>query len=317
MEYVCRVFVNNMGFFMLPLEPLSGIATFVVSAQSVSFTEAAERLGISKSAVGKSIARLEERLGVKLFHRTTRKLTLSADGQAYFAACSAALNEITAAEAALTSGGKNPSGRLRIDMPVAFGRKVMLPILLKIGRKYPALEFTLTFTDRLVDPIEEGIDLAIRFGDPKDSTGLVARRLTAQRWAICASPTYLRQNPPPQHLDEVQNHHGIVGYRSGQPLSWRVNIHGVPSRFVPPPTHQIDDGIAIIDAAIAGLGLCQMPLSLLQEHLDAGSLVTVLDDCTQDLIEVYAVWPAASHLRPKIRYVVDELIELGSQGMLD
>ena len=86
---------------------------------------------------------------------------------------------------------------------------------------------------------------------------------------------------------------------------------------MPPPAHQIDDGIAIIDAAIAGLGLCQMPLSLLQERLEAGSLVTVLDDCTQDLIEVYAVWPVASHLRPKIRYVVDELIELGSQGMLD
>lgn len=302
---------------MLPVEPLSGIATFVVAAKSSTFTEAAEKLGISKSAVGKSIARLEERLGVKLFHRTTRQLTLSTDGEAYFAACSSALGEIASAEAALGSRRHQPSGRLRIDMPVAFGRQVMMPILVEIGKSYPELQFTLTFTDHLIDPIEEGVDLAIRFGDPKDSTDLVARRLTRQRWLICASPDYLRQHGTPQTLEDVQAHHGIVGYRRGQPLSWRVSREGIAQRLHPPPTHQIGDGEAIIEATLAGLGLCQIPESLLRRHIASGRLVTVLDDYTPDPIDVYAVWLKTAHLRPKVRLIVDELVKLGQFGKLD
>ncbi|ROR24736.1 LysR family transcriptional regulator [Comamonas sp. BIGb0124] len=302
---------------MLPVEPLSGIATFVVAARSHSFTEAAELLGISKSAVGKSIARLEDRLGVKLFHRTTRKLTLSADGEAYFAACSLALNEIATAETALSSRLHQPSGRLRIDMPVAFGRQVMLPILLEMGKTYPELQFTLTFTDHLIDPIEEGVDLAIRFGEPKDSTDLIARRLTSQRWVICASPDYLTQHGTPRTLDDVQHHHGIVGYRRGQPLSWRVSSEGLTQRLNPPPTHQIGDGDAMVEATLAGLGLCQMPLSLLRRHIQSGRLSTVLEEYTADLIDVYAVWPKVAHLRPKVRHIVDALVELGGLGKLD
>lgn len=300
-----------------PGEPLGGIATFVVAARSESFTEAAEKLGITKSAVGKAIARLEERLGVKLFHRTTRRLTLSADGEAYYAACSAALEELAAVEHTLTTGAREPSGRLRVDMPVAFGRQVMLPILLDIGRRYPALQLTLTFTDHLIDPIEEGVDLAIRFGEPKDSTGLVARRLTQQRWVVCGAPDYLAANGTPKTLDDVQRHSVIVGYRRGQPPSWRVSQAGNSFRFAPPATHQISDGIAMIDAALAGLGLLQMPTSLLRGYIESGRLVPVLDDYTQDQVDVHAVWPKVGHLRPKIRSVVDVLLELGRAGALD
>ncbi|MDH1264424.1 LysR family transcriptional regulator [Pseudomonas sp. GD03944] len=301
---------------MLPIESLSGVTTFVVTARARSFTDAAEKLGVSKSAVGKSIARLEERLGVKLFHRTTRRVTLSADGAAYLAACSAALDEIAAAETCLGTRSHQPTGRLRIDMPAAFGRQVMLPLLLEIGRRYPGLHFTLTFTDHLIDPIEEGVDLAIRFGDPKDSTDLIARRLTSQRWVICGAPDYLAHHGTPQTPDDLQAHCGIVGYRRGQPLSWRVNVEGVAQRVAPPPTHQMGDGEAIIAATVAGLGLCQIPLSLCREHIEAGRLVTVLDAYTADLIDVHAVWPRTAHLRPKVRYVVDTLVELGRAGRL-
>lgn len=300
-----------------PLEPLSGINTFVVAARSGSFTEAAEKLGITKSAVGKSIARLEERLGLQLFHRTTRRLTLSADGEAYYQACALALGEIAAAESILTSGACAPSGRLRVDMPVAFGRQVMLPVLLGIAGRYPDLQLTLTFSDHLIDPVEEGIDLAIRFGEPKDSAGLVARRLTRQRWVICAAPTYLEASGIPLALDDVQNHRVIVGYRVGQPLSWRVSDQGQPFRFVPPAIHQFGDGVAMIDGAVAGLGLVQQPLSLVRRQIEAGLLVTVLDRFTQDPVDVHAVWPKVAHLRPKVRSVVDELVELGRTGALD
>ncbi|MCP1623639.1 LysR family transcriptional regulator [Pseudomonas nitroreducens] len=301
---------------MLPIESLSGITTFVVAARAHSFTDAAAQLGVSKSAVGKSIARLEERLGVKLFLRTTRRVTLSADGQAYFAACSAALEEIGAAENSLGGRAMSPSGRLRIDMPVVFGRKVMMPILLEIGCRYPDLHFTMTFADHLIDPIEEGVDLAIRFGEPKDSTELIARRLTSQRWVICGAPKYLEKHGTPVTLDDLAFHQGIVGYRRDQPLSWRVSIEGEAQRFSPPATHQLSDGDAIVDATLAGLGLCQIPESLVREHIAEGRLVTVLDEYTQDLVDVHAVWPRAAHLRPKVKCVVETLVELGQLGRL-
>lgn len=301
---------------MLPPESLNGITTFVVAARAQSFTEAAERLGVSKSAVGKAIARLEARLGVQLFHRTTRSLALSADGEAYFAACSAALDDIVAAEAALDSRSCRPSGRLRIDVPIAFGRRVVLPILLRLGKEYPELQFTLSFTDHLIDPIEEGIDLAIRFGDPKDSAGLVARRLTAFRWVICASPSYLAAHGTPRTLRDVHHHQGIVGFRPGPPLSWRVSDGTESYRLTPPATYEIGDGDAMIDATLAGFGLCQMPLPLVREHIDAGSLKTVLDEFTLDFVDVHAVWPKSAHLRPKVRRVVDMLVDLGSSGGL-
>ncbi|MCP2091614.1 UNVERIFIED_ORG: DNA-binding transcriptional LysR family regulator [Paraburkholderia sediminicola] len=302
---------------MNPLESLNGIATFVATARSSSFTEAAEQLGISKSAVGKSIGRLEQRLGVKLFHRTTRRITLSADGEAYFAACAMALDEITAAESALGPRSQEPAGRLRIDMASAFGRQCIMPVLLELGHTYPQLQFTMTFTDHVIDPVEEGVDLAIRFGELADSSGVVARRLASQQWVICGSPDYLAREGMPQSLDDIGAHRCVVGYRRGQPLSWRVKQDGRSFRIHPPSTHQISDGEAMIDAAAAGLGLCQMPLSLFRKHIEAGRLVTVLDAYRPDPVDVHAVWPKVAHLRPKVRHVVDALVELGRQGRFD
>ena len=299
------------------IESLSGIATFVAVARAASFTQAGTALGISKSAVGKAVARLEDRLGVKLFHRTTRRLALTADGEAYFAVCARALEGIAEAEGSL--GGKLlvPAGRLRIDMPAAFGRKVMLPILLDIGKAYPALQLTLTFTDDVIDLVEEGVDLAIRFGTLEDSSDLVARRLTSHRWVICAAPAYLVAQGVPQVLADIAHHDCIVGYRRGRPLAWHIVENGQPARLAPPPTHQISDGEAMVDAAVAGIGLCQMPLALMRPHIEAGQLVTVLDDWTSREIDVHAVWPRTAHLRPKVRHVVDTLVKLGGEGRLD
>lgn len=295
---------------MIPIDSFQGVITFVVAARSQSFTEAADRLGLSKSAVGKAIARLEERLGTQLFHRTTRRISLTADGDAYYAACTTALEEFNAAEGALGPGTKEPSGRLRVDMPVAFGRRVVAPLLFEIAKKYPDLQLNITFSDHLVDPIEEGIDLLVRFGELKDTSGLVARRLARQRWAICAAPAYLSSFGEPETLASLAQHHCIVGHRRGQPLSWRVREGGETFRFAPPSTHQIGDGEAMILAAVAGIGLCQMPRSLFAEDIEAGRLVEVLGDYEPEPVEVHAVWPKVSHLRPKVRYVVDELVKV-------
>jgi DNA-binding transcriptional LysR family regulator len=302
---------------MVAFEPLSGIVTFVAVARAESFTQAGEQLGVSKSAVGKAVARLEERLGVKLFHRTTRRLSLTADGEAYFAVCARALEGISEAEGSLGARLAVPSGRLRIDMPAAFGRKVMLPILLDIGTAFPALQMTLTFSDNVIDLVEEGVDLAIRFGTLEDSSDLMARKLTSHRWVICATPEYLRQHGTPLSPVDIAGHRCIVGYRRGRPLAWHIEVDGQAARLAPPPTYQIGDGEAMVDAALAGIGLCQMPLALLRQYIDSGKLVTVLDVCTQRSIDVHAVWPRTAHLRPKVRHVVDTLVKLAKQGRLD
>jgi DNA-binding transcriptional LysR family regulator len=301
---------------MAETDALSGIAVFVTAARAGNFTLAAEQLGITKSAVGKSIVRLEERLGVKLFNRTTRRTTLTSDGEAYFVACSAAFDEIAATEAALTSRNQVIGGRLRLDMPVAFGRRILLPILLEIAKPHPRLSLTLSFTDAVIDPLHDEVDLVIRFGSLPDTHGLVARKLTSQRLMICASPSYLGEHGCPRSIDDLADHWNIVGMRRGPPVSWLVQEDGITKRVAPRPTHQMSDGGAIIEAAVAGFGICQMPSSVVREHLEAGTLVSIMEDHSQASVDVHAVWARQGQLSPKVRYVVDRLTEYAGKGRL-
>ncbi|MCY1325927.1 HTH-type transcriptional regulator DmlR [compost metagenome] len=302
---------------MNEFDHLGSVAAFVTAARAGSFTAAAEKLGVSKSAIGKSIARLEDRLGMQLFNRTTRKMVLTDDGQAYFGICASSLDNILGVEAALTTSRHNLTGRLRIDMPVSFGRRIMLPILLEITRPYPRLQLTLTFTDHVVDPIAEGIDLVIRFGDLDDCDGLIARKLSSQRLVTCASPGYLEKHGTPQTVDDLGDHACIVGYRRGRPLTWWMDLYGAKRRFQPPATFEFGDGDAIIDAATGGFGICQFPLSLVRSQIQHGALVPVLERFSTCDVDIHAVWSRTSHLSPKIRHVVDRLVEIASTGGLD
>lgn len=297
---------------------LTGIHTFVTAARCQSFTRAAEELGISKSAVGKAIARLESRLDIALFHRTSRHISLTADGQAYYASCANALEALNDAERALITGHERPSGRLRVDMPAAFGRAVLLPVLLDIAQEHPDLRLTVTFTDHLVDPIEEGIDLLVRFGPVEDSSGLVGRPLTRQRLVICGSPAYLEAYGMPTAIDSLDNHRCIVGYRRGRSLAWTVqDDNGALVRIHPPATFELSDGDAIVRTALSGCGLCQVPISLAREAIDRGALIPVLEQQSTHEVTVHAIWPATRHLLPKVRRVVDELLKQAQVGALD
>jgi DNA-binding transcriptional LysR family regulator len=298
------------------LEPLNGIRTFVAAARTGSFTAAAVELGIGKSAVGKSIARLEERLQVKLFHRTTRRLILTVEGDAYFATCTNALADITAMEETLSSRSNVPRGRLRIDLPAAYGRKVILPVLLSISQKFPALELTITFSDYLIDPIEEAVDLLIRFGEVRDSGDLVARHLGTQQLVVCASPHYLEVAGTPASLESLNKHRCIVGYRRGQPLTWSLrDDQNKVVRIAPPPNHQMGDGEAIVAAALAGCGVCQLPSFLVCDHIREGALTPILEEFATS-IDVNLIWPKTRHVLPKVRRVVDELILLHQANFL-
>jgi DNA-binding transcriptional LysR family regulator len=302
---------------MVEQDPLAGVTVFAAAARAGSFTVAAERLGLTKSAVGKAVARLEARLGTKLFHRTTRLTRLTADGEAYLAACAAAIDEITAAQAALASAGRVLSGRLRVDMPVAFGRRVLLPILIDIARSHPDLNLSLTFTDATSDLLHDDVDLAIRFGALKDSSHLIARHLVDQDRVICAAPSYLDRHGRPKISADLRSHYCVVGSPKGPPLAWVIREDGEEKRFTPPPTHQLSDGEAMVAAAVAGLGLCQVPVSMAREHLARGELEAVLTDISTVPVEVHAVWPRQAHLSPRVRHLVDRLLAEAATGRLN
>ncbi|EPK7360672.1 TPA: LysR family transcriptional regulator [Kluyvera cryocrescens] len=303
---------------MRTTDNLGGITAFATTAQLGSFTAAAERLGLTKSAVGKSVGRLEARLGIKLFHRSTRRLSLTPDGEMFLARCQQAIDILEQAEAELTSHVVQPAGRLRVDLPSAFGRQRVLPILLAIARQYPALSLTVTFSERFVDLIEEGIDLVVRIGELADSSGLVARRLTTQKLVLCAIPSYLQRHGEPQKPDELSDHHCVVGFRRNQPISWLFKAqNGQTVRVTPPATHEFADGDAMLAATLAGCGLSQLPRWLVAEHLRRGELVEVLAEYAGGEMPISAIWPKNRQPLPKIRYAVDELVRAAREGLLD
>ncbi len=303
---------------MRTTDNLGGITAFVATAQHGSFTAAAERLGLTKSAIGKSVGRLEERLGVKLFQRSTRRLSLTPEGETFLTSCQSAIAALEQAQAQLTSHISHPSGRLRIDVPAAFGRKRILPVVLNIARQYPELTLTMTFSDRFVDQIEEGIDLVIRIGELEDSSGLVARRLTTQKLVICASPDYLLAHGEPAHPHALHQHQCIVGFRRNQPRSWLLKEKdGSVQRFIPPATHEFSDGDGMLAATLAGCGLSQLPLWLVGNDLQKGTLKEVLAGHSGGEMPISAMWPKNRHLLPRIRFVVDELLRAAGAGLLD
>ncbi|CAE1144152.1 LysR family transcriptional regulator [Serratia sp. Tan611] len=296
-------------------ESLRGITHFVITAKSSSFTEAAEQLGITKSAVGKSVARLEARLGTRLFHRSTRKLSLTSDGEAYLTSCLSALEILDSAENTLSKRQDNPAGTVRIDMPASFGRNLMMPVLLELISRYPALRLALTFNDRLIDPVEEGVDLVLRLGELQSTDALIARRLGRQRLILCASSAYLEQYGVPGDTEALKAHSCIMGYRRGAPLAWRLRPVGEREvKFISAAAHQISDGDAMLQACLAGAGIAQFPESMVKSHLDAGHLVTVMADHMPDPVELNVIWPRTRHLIPKVRIIVDELLTKSSEG---
>ncbi len=303
---------------MRKTDHLNGITTFVITARLGSFTAAAEQLGLTKSAVGKSVTRLEDRLGIKLFHRSTRNLSLTDDGERYLASCQYAIEILEHAEAEATAHIKHPSGRLRIDVPAAFGRQRILPLLLKITQDYPSLTFTITFSERFVDVIEEGIDLVVRIGELSDSSGLVARRLTTQKLVICASKEYLSSRPPLNTIEDIANHACVVGIRRDQPIAWLLKeADKTIKRIIPPPTFEISDGEAMLHAVLAGNGISQLPRWLVDQYLNRGELVEVLTEYAGAEMPISAIWPKSRHMLPKIRYMVDSFVEAAQTGRFD
>jgi DNA-binding transcriptional LysR family regulator len=293
------------------IEPgsLQGLPSFVHAVQTGSFTQAAQRLGVTASAVGKAVALMETRLGVRLLNRTTRSLGLTAEGEAYYQACVEALTVLDAGQAQLAAHRRVPSGRLRVDLPLAFGRRCVAPILFEIAGRFPDLALDISFNDRRVDLVQEGIDLAIRIGELEDSTGLVARRLHTQRSAICAAPAYLDRHGRPQTIEALEGHALIVYGRDGFVSPWFLrDAERRLRKYTPRGRIVLGHGEPMLDAALKGCGITYLPTWLMADELASGRLERTL---SADLVEgapVHAIWPATRTLAPKIRFVVDELV---------
>ncbi|HFJ8954179.1 TPA: LysR substrate-binding domain-containing protein [Serratia liquefaciens] len=288
---------------------LNGISVFVTAVEAGSFALAASRLHLSRSAVGKTIARLEQRLAVRLFHRTTRSLSLTDDGALFYERCLRALEEIRTAEMLLESGKQQVNGRLRVSMPVLFGRMCIAPLLTSMAREHPGLELELSFNDRVVDLIEDGFDLAIRNGTLVSSSGLVARRVGDHRMTLCAAPEYLLRSGEPKTLEQLAQHDAVTYMRAGVVLNWMLlDACGKEQEVIPKKGLQMDDLQAIADATVAGFGIAWLPCWLVREALLKGELVRLMRNRPGMSFDVHAVWPQTPHLPLKVRLAVDTLV---------
>ena len=273
-----------------------GVELFLQIVESGNLTEAAERLNLTRSAVGKGLARLEARLGACLLQRSTRRQRLTEDGQAYYEHCLRALAELEAAESVLESGRQQPRGRLRVSVPLAFGHHYAAPALWALLDRYPELEIDLCFSDRMIDLVQEGFDMAVRIGPLPDTDRLSARRLGQQVMGLAASPAYLQRKGAIGSIEDLAAHRGIA-YRSNTAQR---------SRLVSPLI--LDDLQAVADAAIAGVGLAWLPSWLIAHYALRGQLQAVLPSYREQPAPIHVIWPTAAHMPAKTRCAIDALV---------
>ncbi|RWQ55361.1 LysR family transcriptional regulator [Mesorhizobium sp.] len=291
------------------MDRLTSMAVFVKTVDLGSFAATAAALDLSGPMVGKHVRFLEERLGVRLINRTTRRQSLTDFGRAYYERCRMVLAEAEAADALAADQLSEPRGKLRVIMPVHFGRRCVAPILLELAQRYPALELDLSFSDPIADLAEDGCDLAIRTGNLEDRAGVMARRVARQRMVVCASPSYLEMHGLPRQIGDLGSHQTIIYRRSGRVVQpWLFPRHGQPALEVMPVGRlRFDDLAAIADAAAAGMGLAWLPYWLVRERIQAGALVPLLSDQPGFLYDAYALWLQTPHLPLKVRLAVEAL----------
>ncbi|MFM0062055.1 LysR family transcriptional regulator [Paraburkholderia aspalathi] len=286
------------------MDNLNGIVAFVSTAEALSFVAAGRKLGISASAVGKTIAKLEQALGVRLFHRTTRKVTLTDEGRHFYDRCRRILEDLRDAQAVLSEAAQTPRGKLRVSLP-AIGYRFLFPVLPEFTRLYPDVELDLDFNDRLVDVVEGGFDAVIRSGALTDSS-LMSRRLGAFCFVLCASPRYLAQAGVPRTLRDLEAH-ACVRYRfptTGKLQPWGLLADGSePANLRTAMT--FNNMEALREAVIADFGIGYMPDFLVRDALATGMLTTVLDELRIAPGQFSILWPSSRQLSPKLRVFVD------------
>ena len=297
---------------------LGSIELFCKAAELGNFTAAAEALGVTPAAVSRSVGRLEDRLGLRLFVRTTRRVALTDDGRVYFEQCREALMQIELAERAITEHQVVPSGVLRISVPTTYGHYRVLPCLPKFTARYPLIKIDISISNRVVDFVEEGFDLAIRMGEPQDSR-LIARKLEDATLGVFASPGYLKRRGIPKNLDDLQRHDCVqfIFPSTGRPMSWIFHKDGADVDFAfESQVRCQEDVLGCVTYARAGGGCFQIYHYIAQDAVTRGELVEILQPFGGRSRPFSMLYPQNRHLSAKIRVFIDFLAqEVHAGGM--
>lgn len=295
---------------------LNDILVFMAVVDTGSFIAGGKTMGLSRSAAGKAIIRLEDRLGARLLNRTTRTLSVTDEGRVFYEHGLQVLASVDEAEASVAGQSGTPRGILRLTLPDAFGRLVVLPLLKTYLAAWPDIQAEVSFTDRVADIVDEGFDLAVRIGVTTPDTRLVSRVVATHRALLCAAPSYLDERGKPGDIDALSTHDCLIFSSGNQRQSWRFRADGGSwikaqgrSRL------RLDSGEAIRDAAIAGLGIALLPDFLVANDLKAGRLQQVLPGCAEEEVKIVAIYPNRRLLEPRVRRFIDLMVdELGTRN---
>lgn len=289
---------------------LGSIELFCKAAELGGFTPAAEALGVTPAAVSRAITRLEERIGARLFARTTRQVRLTDDGRSYYEECRAALTQIEEAERAISGKQSEPQGLLRISVPTTYGHYRLIPLLPRFMGRYPGVQVVVSISNRNIDFVEEGYDLAVRLGEPQDSR-LVARRLEDATLGVFASPVYLHEHRRPKTLEDLREHQCIqfVLPSTGRPMPWIFRDDGKDVDFTFKSALRVeDDVLGCVTAARAGGGVFQTYHFIAQEAVARGELIEVLKPYGGRTRPFSLLYPQNRHLSAKVRAFVDFML---------
>lgn len=284
------------------MDKLESMQVYVCVVDTHSFARAAEVLGLPRSTVSRVIKALEAYLGIQLLQRTTRKLSVTADGRRYYDECKNLLANIAAMESSFPGRSAQPKGRFKVGMPQSLARHCILPRLPDFLRHYPDLELILCSSDNVEDIIQEGYDCAIRTGRIDDSTTLIARPLANFTWVILASPTYIARHGKPETVNDLERHHavGYLNHRTGRTIEWFFTLDDGDCAIRMKETLAVDDTDAYIQAGVEGLGLIRVASYLAAPYLKSGALVPCMGNLSFDL-PLSLVYPQNRYLPPSVR----------------
>ncbi|MFT4607374.1 MAG: DNA-binding transcriptional LysR family regulator [Gammaproteobacteria bacterium] len=292
----------------LKVDEFAAIPVFVAVIENGGFSAASRTLGVSKSAVSKRINQLESHLGVRLLHRTTRKLSLTEAGERYYEHASEALRAAGKAEDAVTELQGEPKGLLKLSCPMSFGRLHVAPLIPKFMQRYPKLQIDLVMDDKNIDLVAAGVDVAIRAGDMPNST-LIARKLAPLRQILCASPTYIERYGMPVTPSQLCEHNCILFSYSGDANQWTLNKGDQSEIVMVSGSYRVNNSEAILEALREGVGIGRLPTFVAGPDLKAGNLLRVLDSFNMPDHIFYAVFPEREYLPAKVRAFLDFTVE--------
>lgn len=291
------------------MDRLTEMEAFATVVDQGGFTDAAKKMGISKSAVSKHVSSLEARLGARLLNRTTRRVSPTEIGLAYYDRARRVLNDAGEADALVNAMQSEPSGLLRISVATDFGVNHLSPVLAKFLQKYPDIQINMVLNNRYVELISEGFDLAVRVGDLDDST-LRARKLTETSKRMIASPEYIRRFGSPARIDDLSDHKLLHYSNQASGNLWKVTAPSGEKRQVRTSGWlTVNDGQSLLNAAVSGLGIAYLPSFLFAQAMKAGDVVEVLADLPSDDLGIYAVYPPGRFTQPKVRAFIEFLVE--------